>query len=278
MGPPHPTTLPAQCPPTSIRDSSPRAAPRPLARTGLHSQPPRPPWRCRRWHRGAGRGPGCGGRCSAGSSRRAGICHQRQRGGRGRAPGCTGSLPPCAGTESPRVPAPVPQRSGTSSGGAEDRGGAASPACPRTNSAQPARSTHRGLASGGPGIRGTRPGWGAHAALGLGEGLALPGLCMGHPQGAGGQAQTGGLLGRPLDAAQPTLARVSCTQPLPRGPARFSSPEVGLQHPVQALVERPRGEVACPVVILPVRIGEEIPSQHWEPRRLHPRHNAHLLV
>lgn len=80
------------------------------------------------------------------------------------------------------------------------------------------------------------------------------------------------------DTARPPLTLAPCTSPVPHEPAHCPSPEVGLQHPVQALVEGSGGEVSCPVVILPVRIGEEIPSENWEPGWPHPRHDAHFLV
>lgn len=112
----------------------------------------------------------------------------------------------------------------------------------------------------------------AHTALGLGEPLAL---CA--PVQCAGSWHRPGVVELP-DTAWPPLTLVPCTPPVPHGAAHCPSPEVGLQHPVQALVERPGGEVACPVVILPVGIGEEIPSQNWEPGWSHPRHDAHFLV
>lgn len=112
----------------------------------------------------------------------------------------------------------------------------------------------------------------AHAALRLGEGLALcaPAPCV-------GSWCRPGAVELP-DTAQPPLTHAPCTPPVPHGAAHCPSPEVGLQHPVQALVEGPGGEVSCPVVIFPVRIREEIPSQNWEPGWPHPWHNAHFLV
>lgn len=106
--------------------------------------------------------------------------------------------------------------------------------------------------------------------------------CLGRgwdPQCAGGWAQTGAQnghrQGHRLSATRSTLppAHTPCA-----GPARTPSPEMGLQHPVQALVEGPGGVVSRPVVILPVRVGEEIPRQHGKPGWSHPRHDAHLLV
>lgn len=43
------------------------------------------------------------------------------------------------------------------------------------------------------------------------------------------------------------------------------SPQMDFQDSIQALVERPGGVVPCPVVVLTVRVGEEIPTQHWKP-------------
>lgn len=45
---------------------------------------------------------------------------------------------------------------------------------------------------------------------------------------------------------------------------QFSPPEVRLDHAVQALVKRSRGEIACPVVVLSVCVGEEISTENWE--------------
>lgn len=65
-------------------------------------------------------------------------------------------------------------------------------------------------------------------------------------------------------------------QELPPSPpaAGLVSPQVGFQDAVQALVERPGSVIPGPVVVLPVRVGEEIPAQHgeaWRPGpRLHP--------
>jgi len=163
--------------------------------------------------------------------------------------------PPAQGQS--RGPCPLPKRPGRAG---QDGG--------QSRSSPPARqrtlSTPRGLALGRAGGGTQRPG----AGRGLGTACAVPGqpprwwLC------ADGDCQASG----------PPPARAACMQPLPQGPAQLSSPEVGLQHPVQALVERPGGVVACPVVVLPVRVGEEIPTQHREPGRLHARHDAHLLV
>lgn len=112
----------------------------------------------------------------------------------------------------------------------------------------------------------------AYTAPGLSEGLALcaPAQCV-------GSWCRPGAVELP-DTARPPLTHAPPTPPMPHGPAHCPSPEVGLQHPVQALVERPGSVVSCPVVILPVRIGEEIPSQNWKPRWPHPRHDAHFLV
>lgn len=73
---------------------------------------------------------------------------------------------------------------------------------------------------------------------------------------------------------QPWPCPGTSSPPAPCGP----SPEMCLQHAVQTLVEGPGGVVACPVVVLPVRVGEEIPTQHREAGRPHPRHDAHPLV
>lgn len=40
---------------------------------------------------------------------------------------------------------------------------------------------------------------------------------------------------------------------------------MGFQDPVQALVEGPGSVIACPVMVLSVGIGEEIPAQHGKP-------------
>lgn len=56
------------------------------------------------------------------------------------------------------------------------------------------------------------------------------------------------------------------------------SPQVGFQDAVQALVERPGGVIACPVMVLPVRIGEEISTQHRKPWRPGPWLHARPLV
>ena len=41
-------------------------------------------------------------------------------------------------------------------------------------------------------------------------------------------------------------------------------PEVALQNSVHVLVERPRGVVAGPVVVVAIRVGEEIAGQGRE--------------
>lgn len=155
--------------------------------------------------------------------------------------------------------------SGPSRARTESRGGAASPACPGANGARSVHSPRTGAWLWWGQAGGTRcPG----AGKGFGTGWAVPGP----PPACWWLGTDWGTTGAPGCSLCPPRT------PPALGPAQFPSPEVGLQHPVQALVERPGGVVARPVVILPVRIGEEIPTQHREPRRLHPRHNAHLLV
>ncbi len=55
-------------------------------------------------------------------------------------------------------------------------------------------------------------------------------------------------------------------------PVRFpdsppASPQMVLGDPVQSLVEGSRGEVAAPVVVVAVRVGEEVSAEHGEAAR-----------
>lgn len=55
------------------------------------------------------------------------------------------------------------------------------------------------------------------------------------------------------------------------------SPQVGFQDTVQALVKRPGSVIACPVMVFPVRVGEEIATQHRETGRPGPGSTPVLL-
>ena len=52
--------------------------------------------------------------------------------------------------------------------------------------------------------------------------------------------------------------RPGCQKPL------LLIPEVRFQGPVQALVERSGGEVAAPVVVVSIGVGEEVSAQHGQ--------------
>lgn len=78
---------------------------------------------------------------------------------------------------------------------------------------------------------------------------------------------------RPSISLEPIQPLLQPQRPAPLPPAWMAGggigvlPQVGFQDAVQALVEWPGSVIACPVVVLPVRIGEEIATQHRKPWR-----------